>query len=116
MGPASLAAPFRQWTCRTVDLALCDASGPDRLTLPERGDNVALWRDGGEVAMAAVDDASFACVGALAQAATVDAAIAAARALDPTFDPEACVFSLAEHTLITGLHERLESAPCPHAI
>lgn len=89
---------------------------PEHLALPERGDNVVLWRDGVEVAMAALDDASFTCIHALTHAATLEVAIAEARALDPAFDPEACVASLAEHGLITGCHERSESTPCPSAV
>lgn len=74
----------------------------ESLSLPDRGENVVLWRDGTEVAMAALDDASFACVHALSQGDTFGVAIAAASKIDPAFDSDACIASLAQHGLIGG--------------
>lgn len=76
--------------------------GEGGLQLPDAGENVLLWRDAGEVAMAALDAASFACIDALARGGTAARAVAAARGHDPDFDLPACVGSLARHGLIVG--------------
>ncbi|MGH8113067.1 MAG: HvfC/BufC family peptide modification chaperone [Rhodanobacteraceae bacterium] len=87
----------------------------ERLTL-EQGERVALWREDREVAMAVLDPASFACITAMHQEATLDAAKAAAMALDSAFDLSGCIETLLAHGLITGTrpfvasHE--ESSPC----
>ncbi|TAL72252.1 MAG: DUF2063 domain-containing protein [Burkholderiaceae bacterium] len=75
----------------------------ERLTLPESGDRLVLWRSGGEVAMAGVDAASFACIDALARGEILDAAHAAASAQDPAFDLPACIASLVREGLVTGI-------------
>lgn len=72
------------------------------LQLPDAGENVLLWREHGEVAMAAPDAASFACIEALALGLTIACAKATARAIDPAFDLSACVGSLAQRGLIVG--------------
>ncbi|MEO7066774.1 MAG: DNA-binding domain-containing protein [Rhodanobacter sp.] len=74
----------------------------DGLTLGD-GECVVLWREDGEVAMAAVDRASFACIVALQQGASLDAARAEAVLLDPDFDLAACIETLLERSLITGV-------------
>ncbi|TBR72126.1 MAG: DUF2063 domain-containing protein [Burkholderiaceae bacterium] len=74
-----------------------------RLTLPETGDRVLLWRSADEVAMARVDAASFACIDALACGDTLDAAHAAATAEDPVFDLAQCITSLLEQGLVTAI-------------
>lgn len=76
---------------------------PESLTLGDEGECVALWREDGEVAMGAIDPASFACITAMQQGATLDAARAAAVELDPDFDLSACVGTLLEHRLVTGI-------------
>lgn len=53
-------------------------SNDDRLQLPDAGENVVLWREDGEVAMAALDAASFACIEALACGHTLENANVAA--------------------------------------
>ena len=89
---------------------------PDGLALDGAGENVLLWREDGEVAMAPLDDASFACIAALARGATPAAADAQARARDPAFDFEDCIASLIRHRAITAIapsHETCEEpAPC----
>lgn len=75
----------------------------ERLTLPESGDRVVLWRSEGEVAMSAVDAASFACIDALARGDTLDAAHAAASVRDPFFDLPSCITSLVAAGLVTEI-------------
>lgn len=75
---------------------------PERLALTE-GERVALWREDGEVAMGILDPASFACIAAMRVGSTLDAAQAAANALDPGFDLSVCVETLLEHGLVTGI-------------
>lgn len=74
----------------------------DRPVSPACGENVVLWREGGEVAMAELDAASFACTCTLARGHSLATASAAGRALDPEFDPDACLASLAAHRLIAA--------------
>lgn len=74
---------------------------PERLALGE-GERVALWREDGEVAMGALDPASFACIVAMHGESSLDAAQAAAMALDPAFDLSACIDTLLEHGLVIG--------------
>ncbi|HEX7348631.1 MAG TPA: DNA-binding domain-containing protein [Rhodanobacteraceae bacterium] len=73
------------------------------LTLDGEGECVALWREDGEVAMGAIDAASFACIAALQRGADLAAAAAAGVALDPAFDCAACVGTLSEHRLMVGV-------------
>lgn len=77
-----------------------------RLTLGGEGENVVLWREDGEVAMEAPDAASFACIAVLARSGTLTAAHAAAQARDTAFDLAACIDSLLQHGLVTGLTPR----------
>jgi hypothetical protein len=87
--------------------------GPDGLVLDGQGEHVVLWRDGGEVAMAAPDPASFACIASLARGDALDVAQAAAQAVDPAFELSACLDSLARQELITTLHPSNESREEP---
>lgn len=88
---------------------------PEHLTL-EEGERVALWREDGEVAMAALDPASFACISAMRRESSLDDAQAAAVAIDPDFDLTACLESLLERGLVTGIRpfvtSRKESPTC----
>lgn len=89
----------------------------ERLTLADAGESVVLWREDGEVAMAALDGASFACIAALVRGNTLDAARAAAMVLDAGFDLSACLGSLFRHGLIAGttpfvVRSRKESPAC----
>jgi hypothetical protein len=77
---------------------------PERLVLDGEGEHVVLWREAGEVAMAAVDPASFACIASLAHGHALDAAHAAAQARDPGFDLAACLASLFRQSLVTAIH------------
>ena len=73
-----------------------------RLQLDGRGERVALWRDGGAVAMAALDAASHACIAALAVGCDLDAAHAEGLAVDAHFDLAACLHSLLDQGLIVA--------------
>lgn len=75
----------------------------ERLVLPTSGDHMVLWRSEGDVAMAGVDVASFACIDALAHGDTLDTAHALARALDPGFDFPTCIASLVDARLVTAI-------------
>lgn len=74
----------------------------EKLVLDEVGECVALWREDAEVAMGALDPASFACIAALAQEASLGAALRAATAIDPDFELDTCLESIGEHGLIVG--------------
>lgn len=87
----------------------------ERLALEGDGERVALWREDGEVAMAALDAASFACVEALARGSPLGDADAAAAAIDPHFALSECIESLLQHRLVAGLQPRIlceEASPC----
>lgn len=73
---------------------------PEPLQLPDQGERIALWREDDEVAMAALDAASFACIEALAHRYALAAAQHAAQAIDPGFDLQVCIDSFAAHGLI----------------
>lgn len=77
---------------------------PAGLQLTGAGEQVVLWREDGEVALATPDAASFACIDALTRGRTLDHAHAAAQSIDPDFDLPACLASLAGHGLIVALH------------
>lgn len=76
---------------------------PGGLELPDAGERVALWREDGQVAMTALDAASFACLDALARGRGLDAAYAAAGAVDAAFDLPACIESFVAHGLVCAL-------------
>ncbi|MGH8115583.1 MAG: DNA-binding domain-containing protein, partial [Rhodanobacteraceae bacterium] len=83
---------------------------PEDLQLTDAGEQVMLWRDNSEVAMAAVNAASFACIEALARGESLDEAHAVAKRADPAFDLQACLGSMAERGLIVALnHSTLQS-------
>ncbi|MBS0212041.1 MAG: putative DNA-binding domain-containing protein [Proteobacteria bacterium] len=81
----------------------------ERLQLPTGGEQVVLWRSGSEVAMTSIAAASFACIDALAHGSTLEAAHAAARRTDPSFDLTECIAGLANNGLIaefTAIQEK----------
>ena len=78
-------------------------SNGERLRLPEDGEQVVLWRSGAEVAMTTVDAASFICVAELLRGSSIDVAHSKALASNPRFDVAACIGSLLEETLVTGV-------------
>ena len=80
------------------------AADAGRLQLPAEGEHVAMWRSGADVAMTAVDAASFVCITALLQGASIDAAASEALALDPHCDVAACIDSLLEEALVMVIH------------
>lgn len=71
------------------------------LRLDGLGERVAIWRAGQDVAMAALDTASFAFVAALAEHCDLDSAHARALATDSDFDLTACLRSLIAQELIS---------------
>ncbi|TAM55897.1 MAG: DUF2063 domain-containing protein [Paraburkholderia sp.] len=89
---------------------LASQRADESVTLPEAGDHVLIWRDGGQVAMSPVHAASFAFIGALLQGHSVDAAHQAAHALDPKFDLPACVADLLRSGLMTAIETSLPDA------
>ncbi|WP_291774851.1 DNA-binding domain-containing protein [Castellaniella sp.] len=77
------------------------ALSPDgNLALGDEGENVLLWREGGEVAMASVDSATLAFLDALAAGTPLDEASAAATTLDAEFDAPGCISGLIQRHLI----------------
>jgi hypothetical protein len=77
------------------------------LDLDGQGENVMLWREDGEVAMASVDVATFTYIAALASGASLEEAGMSATALDDCFDPAQCMNELIAHHLVT------RALPCP---
>lgn len=66
------------------------------------GEQVLLWRDRSDVAMAALDPATFRCIGMLAEGHDVAAAWACAREVDNAFDLESCLRDLLGHGLVAA--------------
>ncbi|TAN25060.1 MAG: DUF2063 domain-containing protein [Castellaniella sp.] len=66
------------------------------------GEHVLLWRDGGEVAMAAVSPATFRCIERLADGCDVASAYLAAADVDNDFDLEPCLRDLLAQGLIVA--------------
>lgn len=66
----------------------------ESLTLSGDGENVMLWREGAQVAMTALDPASFVCAMTLAEGHTLRRACNAAMVLDADFDLAQFVESL----------------------
>lgn len=88
---------------------------PEGLQLTGAGEQVVLWREDGEVAMATPDAASFACIDALSRGKSLDQAHTRALVIDPDFDLPAFLANLAGHGLIVALHPNApheESTPC----
>lgn len=81
------------------------AMQPDdqRLSAPETGEHLVLWRETGKVVMAVLDKASFHCVNALAQGTTLDQAYSLAQQHNPDFDLTACFANLVTQGLITDI-------------
>lgn len=74
---------------------------------PDRGgESVLLWRDGGEVAMAAVDPATFHCIEVLAAGGDVAAAHRAAMDLDAAFDLQPCLRDLLVQGLVVAFNNQ----------
>lgn len=73
------------------------------LTLPDDAEHVVLWRDEANVAMAALDVASFACIEALMRNRALAEARAAGRVHDPDFNFAACMRSFVDRGLFVML-------------
>ena len=70
---------------------------------PDGGaEHVLLWREDGEVAMAAVDPATFRCIEALAEGCDLASAYLAATDVDPDFDVQTCLHDLLTHRLVVS--------------
>lgn len=86
------------------------------LELADAGERVVLWREDDQVAMAALDPASFACIESLAQGNALAEAHRAGRKQDPNFDFSACIASLVDRGLLAASptnHPDEEQPPCP---
>lgn len=68
----------------------------------DEGEQVLLWRDRSEVAMAALDPATFRCIEILAGGHDVAAAWSGARDVDNAFDLESCLRDLLGHGLVVA--------------
>lgn len=94
----TFASPF---SVLTIWLYAMQPTSED-LTLPEAGEHVVVWRSpDGQVAMTALDPASFAAIDTLVHGRALCDALAAARACDPEFELNACMESLAMNGLLT---------------
>lgn len=85
------------------------------LDLADAGERVVLWREDGQVAMAAPDPASFACIGTLVRGQALADAYRAGRRQDPDFDFAACIESLVDRGLLVmraAPDSREETLPC----
>lgn len=79
------------------------APDPHGLRLPASGEQIVLWPADGEVAMAALDTASFACIEALLHGASIAEAAQVGLAFDPAFDPIDGIASLIDQGLVLAL-------------
>lgn len=68
----------------------------------EPGEQLMLWRDEGEVAMAALEPATFRCIEMLAGGHDLASAWISAREVDDTFDLESCLRDLLGHGLVVA--------------
>lgn len=83
-----------------------------RLALPAAGERVIVWREDGQVTIAALDPASFACIASLARGDTLATAAGAGRGEDFKFDFPACIESLVRRGLVVARGEPpLQEAP-----
>lgn len=77
--------------------------GDQRLSAPETGEHIVLWRETGKVSMAVLDKASFHCVNALAQGTPLDQAYSLAQQHNPDFDLTACFANLVTQGLVVDI-------------
>ena len=96
MGSPHAVLTLWQW-CRSPD---DPAPRPDR-----RAEWVLLWRDGDDVAMAAVEPATFRCIDALGAGADLASAYAAAAGIDAGFDLRSCLGDLLARGLIVAFND-----------
>lgn len=76
----------------------------ERLKFAGTGEHVLLWREAGQVAMAVLQAASFACIEALARGLSLDDAHDAAHFVDPSFNLPDCMASLLGNGLIVAFN------------
>lgn len=82
-------------------------------TAPPRvdvGESVLLWRDGSDVAMAALDPGTFRCIELLAGGEAIAAAWSGGRDVDDAFDLEACLRDLLGQGLVVAFTDE-ETSP-----
>lgn len=79
------------------------------LRLPDDGEQIALWRSGDEVAMTALDTASFAFIDALSRDVCVANASRQALNIDPAFDHVTCLASLVDQRLVTAVGHAIDN-------
>jgi len=87
----------------------CQSPSEPAPRLDDRAEHVLMWRDGKEVAMTAVEPATYRCIEALDAAHDVGAAWAAATALDADFNLERCLRDLLARDLIVEFSEVSDS-------
>ena len=75
----------------------------ERLQLPLEGEEVALWRDGGDVAMAQLDATGYVFLMAMSEGRRLDVAYLRALTTDAGFNMVDCLQSLIEQGLIVGV-------------
>lgn len=83
----------------------CQAADGSELRLDGSAEQVLLWRDGHEVAMALLDPATYACIEALHEGKPLAAACAAATGMDGDFNPEPCLRDLLAQGLIVACND-----------
>ena len=71
----------------------------------DEGEQVLLWRDGAEVAMAVLAPATFRCLELLADGRDVASARAAAHSVDSEFCLESCLRDLLMQGLIVAFSD-----------
>lgn len=98
-GVRLLASPYPVLTIWRYAMQPTDAG----LDFADAGEQVVLWREDDQVAMAALDPASFACIESLARGGTLDDAYQAGRKQDLDFDFAACIESLVDRGLLAVL-------------
>lgn len=87
----------------------CQAPG-EAAPRADVGEHVLLWREDGDVAMAALAPATFRCIEMLADGHGVVTAWTSARDVDPAFDLESCLRDLLGHGLVVAFADE-ETSP-----
>lgn len=82
----------------------------DRAPSVDEGEQVLLWREDGDVAMATLEPATFRCIEMLAGGNDVATAWAGACNLDHAFDLESCLRDLLGHGLVVAFTDE-ETSP-----
>jgi len=83
----------------------CQSPADPAPRFDRRAEWVLLWRDGGDVAMATVEPATFRCIDALGEGADLASAYAAASGIDTDFDIRSCLGDLLARGLIVAFQD-----------